>query len=104
MRLKVVTTAFVVIGLLLLIGWPFFLGERPGDEATRLARAEFASRLLIYFAVTCFVWLSAAFCAVMLMRQTRKEFLEEERDNVKELIEGMRKDHQQKAKQPEEQE
>lgn len=104
MRLKVVTTVFVIVGLLLLVGWPFFLGERPGEEATQLARAQFATRLLIYFAITCFVWLGAAFCAVLLMRQTRKEFLEEERDNVKELIEGMRKDHQSKANQQDEQE
>lgn len=96
MRLKVVTTVFVVLGLLVLLSWPLFVGERPGADASQLERARFATRLLIYFAVACFVWLAAAMSSVFLMRQTKKEFIEEERENVQELIEGMREAHQKK--------
>lgn len=94
MRLKTVTTALVVFGLALMLLWPFVLGERPAATAPRRAQAEYGVRLLTYFGVTAVTWLLVAGCAVMMVRQARREFLEKERQNLQALIEGTLRDHE----------
>jgi len=96
MRLKVLTTAFVLAGLALLILWPWLVGPRPDASAGRLALASYGQRLLMYFGVTALTWLGAAFCAWLLIRQTRREYLESLHKNVQSLIEGSLRDHERK--------
>lgn len=93
MRLKVLTTTLVVAGLLLMLAWPLVAGSSPGKAATRAERVYWGRKLLIYFTVTASVWVCVAGSAVMLARQTRREFLKAERDNLQALIEGTLRDH-----------
>jgi len=95
MLLKVLTTTFVIFGLGLLVGLPFVMGHKPsGEDQVELAR--YGTRVLAYFGVTSLAWVTAAFCAVLLMRRTRKQYADEQKENLKGLIEGTLRDHERK--------
>lgn len=93
MRMKVLTTGFFLFGLLMMLGWPFFLGQRPGDGATKEELANFGMRGLIYFGVTAGAFLISAILAIRLARLTRQRYADEAKDNLKELVEGSLRDH-----------
>ncbi len=95
MFLKVLTTAFVVCGLALVLAMPSIVGAKPGGE-DQLALAQYGTRLLTFFAVTSLVWIGAAVCAVLLARRARLQYLEEQHDNLTSLIEGTLRDHERK--------
>ena len=95
MFVKVVTTALVLIGLAMLVGLPFLLGARP-DDGNKEELARYGTRLLTYFGVTCLVWLSAAFSAVFVMRSIKKQLVDEQKENLKGMIEGTLRDHERK--------
>lgn len=91
--MKVLVTSCVIAGILLTIGFPLVMGNMPSEEASRQARADYAVMLLIYLAVTVAIWFTAAFGALALMKRARKEFLEENSENLRELVEGSLRDH-----------
>jgi len=93
MRLKVLTTTLLIAGVVLLLVWPFVFNGRPRATASRLEKAQWGQRVLVYFGVTAGTWLATAFSAMMLARQTQRQFLTDERDNLKGLIEGTLRDH-----------
>lgn len=92
MRLKLVTTVLIVVGIGMMLAMPFAL-RAPSPEATNRQRAEYGVRMLAFFGVTCTVWLAAAGCAVVLARKTRQEYLEETRRNLEALVETSLRDH-----------
>ncbi len=95
MFLKVLTSAFVICGLVMVFAMPYVLGQKPPD-AEKLELANYGARVLLYFGLTCFVWIGAAACSVILLRRTRLEFLEEQGDNIKSLVEATLHDHERK--------
>lgn len=95
MFLKVLTTAFVVCGLALVLAMPTLVGARPPDE-DQLALAQYGTRLLTFFTFTSMVWIGAAVSAVVLARRTRMEYLEQQHHNLASLIEGTLRDHERK--------
>ena len=96
MLLKVLTTAFVVLGIGLMAAFPFLLGSKPGGD-DQLGLARFGTRVLTHFLVTSAVWIGAATCAIVLARRTKREFLESQKENIRELVEGTLKDHERKT-------
>lgn len=76
--------------------WPFFLGARPAADGPRKALADYAVKLLIYFGVTSLVWLMVAIFALLLLRQTRRQFANTRKEMVEDLVEGTLKDHERK--------
>lgn len=96
MRLKVATTACVLFGLALMIGWPWLVGPRPpASEGPRIL-AEYGQKLLIYFLLTAGVWLTVAILALIMARRARLDYLEEHREMTQRLIEETLKDHARK--------
>lgn len=93
MRLKVLTTTAFVFGLLCLLLWPLLLGPRPGPGASRQDLARYGLRFLTYYGVTSAAFVATAVFAVLLARQTRREYLERTRENLQDLIEGTLRDH-----------
>lgn len=93
MRLKILTSTFLVAGVLLMLAWPFAVGARPPVDATSALKVMWGKKALVYFLLTASTWLMTAMSAFLLARQSRKEFLEQERDNLKALIEGTLRDH-----------
>lgn len=92
MFLKVLTTGLVLLGVGLMIAFPFLLGARPGPQE-KLELARYGSRLLTYFLLTCSVWIGAAACAIVMVRRTKREFMTTQRENLRELVEGSTSDH-----------
>ncbi len=54
-RLKVITTTFVIFGVLLLFGFPFVFAMRPGPSAAQRDRQIFALTITGYFFLICIV-------------------------------------------------
>ncbi len=96
MRLKIVTTTLLVLGLALLVAWPWIVGRQPPAEAPRPELARFAVRLMVYLGATILVFATTAALALLVARQTRIKYREEARRNLKDLIEGTLKDHERK--------
>lgn len=93
MRLKVLTTTLLIAGLLLMFGWPVFVGIRPLKTAKHSVQVTWGRRALIYFGVTSAVWLSTAMSALLLARNMKREFFLQESENLKALVEGTLRDH-----------
>lgn len=95
MRLKIATTSFLIAGVLLLLAWPFAIGPKP-VQASQKELAEYALRILIYFGITATTFLVTAILALLLVRQARRDFAKEAKENLKGLIEGTLRDHDRK--------
>ena len=95
MLLKVITTTLVITGLVLLLTIPFLMASKPVD-GTDKELAEYSVKILLVFGATCISWLAAAISSVFLLRRTRKEFSANQKENMKGLIEGTLRDHENK--------
>lgn len=93
MRLRIVTTGFLIFGVVLGLLWPVILGPKPSESAGKKALAEYAARGLIYFALLCVIFLALCMCAIWIMRQNRIEFERQRQENLKNLVEGSLNDH-----------
>lgn len=94
MRLKTVTSALMGTGFCLLVGWPWIVGARPQGRAEL---REYVIRAGVYFASLLVIFFATVVCAWLVVRQQREEFRRQSRENLRELIEGTLKDHENKA-------
>jgi len=85
-RLKVLTTAFLVVGIIILLSYPFTLGASPAPDASKAEVKNYLTRLTVYFGASAFAMLGAAFCATLIVRRTRIEFAEKKLDIFEKLI------------------
>lgn len=93
MRLRFFTTASLSAGVLLLLCWPWLVGSRPASSAPKQEIAQYGVRLLLYVSGTCLLFLLTAFLAILVIKQTQRDFLDRQKGNVTELIEGTLRDH-----------
>ena len=98
MFLKVLTTAFFLFGILLLVAWPFVIGPRPDPELGKNVLADYALKMAVYVFVLSVAWMAAAVCAWLLTRKLRKELTGRQVENMEGLVEGTLKDHARKRK------
>jgi type VI protein secretion system component VasK len=94
MRLKFWTTAFMALGIGLLLALPWLVGPRPPQAAGQQAMVDYGLRVIAYFTVTCLVFLVAAFLAWRLVRAAREEFAKRRVENLRDLVEGALRDHE----------
>jgi hypothetical protein len=94
MRLKILTTAFLIFGLALLLSWPWTVGKKPPAGSPRGELLVYARRIFYYTGGTIIVFSLTAVFAVLWARQTRRELSEEAKRNINELLEGTLKDHE----------
>lgn len=96
--LKIMTTGFLIAGLVMLFAWPWAVGKRPIDkphsEIEKKDLARYGIRALTYFTLTTCTFLAAATGAVLIIRRTRREFVDNEIKIVRGLVEGSLKDHE----------
>jgi hypothetical protein len=85
-RLKVLTTIFLVLGICVLLSYPFTVGGSPADGASKSDIKAYLLRLTIYFGVSTFAMLSAAFCATLIVKRAKAEFAEKKLNNLEELL------------------
>lgn len=92
MRLKVATSTFLILGLLLLVGWPWIVGSQPPKSDLQATR-EYAARFGIYVIAILLIWFTTALLAVIVARRARQAFREEAMENLQHLLEESLKDH-----------
>lgn len=97
MRLKLVTTVLFVLGVAMLLGWPFLMAGRPEEGANRKEIARFGLKMLTYFGFTAATFLATAICALLLVRRAKSEFRQQASENLRGLIEGTLRDHGRKT-------
>jgi hypothetical protein len=100
MRLKFLTTGFLILGMALMFAYPFVIGPRPTpapspESGLDKELARWATRSLAMVGVICMVLLVAALCAVLLIRQNKRKYLDEHSAMVRDLVEGSLNDHNQ---------
>ncbi|MCB8933612.1 MAG: hypothetical protein H6534_09235 [Chthonomonadaceae bacterium] len=93
MRVKLVTTALLVFGIVLLVGWPWIVGAKPAATAPEQERLRYLLRYGIYFVTLLLTFFSTAVGAVLVARQARRQLKEEAMENFHSLLEGTLKDH-----------
>lgn len=93
MSLKIATTALLLCGLALLVSWPWIVGPRPAPDAPKSEVVRYARRFVYYTGGTILVFCSTAFLAILMARRARREYREESRRNLEELLEGTLRDH-----------
>lgn len=91
MRLKALTTFFLVFGIFLAMGFPWLVGAKPHDK---VALEHYLVRFGIYLIVALLCFVSAAICALLLIRRTREQYRAESRQNLEDLIESALKSHE----------
>jgi hypothetical protein len=96
MRVKLLTTGAFILGLVLVMAWPWILRQRPrpvGDVAPpRRAVGAFQVMFAGYVGVTVFSFMTSGCLAMLLMHNTREEFSRRAMENVRELVEGSMED------------
>jgi len=85
-RLKVLTTVFLVVGIVILLSYPFTIGPSPASDAGKAEVKAYLTRLTLYFGASAFAMLGAAFFATLIVRRTRIEFAEKKLDIFERLL------------------
>ncbi len=85
-RLQVITTVLLVLGLALILSYPWTVGARPSDVANRAEVAAYLTRLFVFFCVAVAVFLGAAISAAIMIRRVRHEYREMLISNLADLL------------------
>ncbi|MEQ1821451.1 MAG: hypothetical protein ABL949_02980 [Fimbriimonadaceae bacterium] len=96
-RLKTITNALMIFGVILMFGIPFVWIRKPVGTAPIHDRRVFAVTLTIYMMVMFLVLAAVILCAYLVLRKQREEFQQQSLDNLKELVEGTLSDHAKKV-------
>ncbi|MFN8219287.1 MAG: hypothetical protein U0S12_04035 [Fimbriimonadales bacterium] len=96
MRLKVATTISFLVGMAMLVAWPWLVGSKP--EGDRKAVLQYLLRASEYFIALLVVFFVTATLAWLTARRQREEYQEQSLENLKELIEGTLEDHGKKPR------
>lgn len=96
-RLKTITNAMMIFGVVLMFGIPFVWLRKPPKSAPQQERAVFALTLSLYMIVLFLVLSAVIFLAYRVLRKQREEFQEQSVQNLKELVEGTLSDHAKKS-------
>jgi hypothetical protein len=91
--LKILTTGFFLLGLVLLVSWPWIVGGQPARSAPERERLAYVLRFGLYLAGTIVTFFLAALAAFFTARRARNMLREEAKENVRELIDGTLEDH-----------
>jgi hypothetical protein len=84
--LRIVTTTFVIVGVVLLLSYPWLVGTMPADAASVHAKKLYATRMAFYVSTVAVVWFVAAASAILMVRRLRREFEEQSMQNLADLL------------------
>lgn len=90
--MKKALTALVVIGMGMLLAWPWVLGKQPSRDHHR-ALEVYTLRFGLYVCVLLIIFFAMAALAWALWRKAREEYREASLNNMKFLIETTLADH-----------
>jgi hypothetical protein len=87
----------MVVCVAFFIGWPVFLGDRPGPQAPLEVNKAYAVRFVTYLSLMVLALILSAVGAIGVMRKTSAEYKAQQMENMRELIEATMADHQKKS-------
>lgn len=93
MRLRVVVGGLLLAGVALMIFWPWFVGSPPPAQADKRALADYGLRAAAYVLAIALTFMLAALGAARIMKQVRDEYVRDAQENLRGLIEGTLRDH-----------
>jgi hypothetical protein len=96
-HLKVFTSLMLIVCVGFLVGWPVFIGDRPGPTAPLAANKEYAFRFVTYLGLMVLALILAAVGALGVMRRTAAEYKAQQMENMRELIETTMAEHKKKS-------
>ena len=85
-RLKVLTSLFLILGICILLSYPFTVGMAPANGSPKPEVKAYLIRLTTYFGASTFAMLAAAFCATLIVKRAKVEFAERKLNNLEELL------------------
>ncbi|RYG32102.1 hypothetical protein EON81_21420 [bacterium] len=88
MRLRLVFYGSILLGIGLMLGWPWIVGSVPQVEPKSPVLKAYSYRTLAYLASLLLTFLVCFVSAVFLVKRTRLEAAAEARANLQELTEG----------------
>jgi uncharacterized membrane-anchored protein len=92
MLLRILTSFFLIFGIILTLGFPWLAKARPHSGKVALEHYTLLFGTYLTISMICFV--AAAICAVLMVRQVRESFREQTRKNLDELVESSLRQHQ----------
>jgi len=95
-RLKIFTTAALLLGFGLLVSWPWTLGPRPPKGAPRAEFTAYSRRAAIYLGGLLLSVTSSGVGALLIMRQVKEDYRRQSIRNMEGLVESTREDHMRK--------
>ncbi|MHB8636348.1 MAG: hypothetical protein ACYC96_07740 [Fimbriimonadaceae bacterium] len=102
MRLKLATSAALVLGVVLVVMWPWVLQQRPrmtsGHRPLRREVDAFQVMFAGYAGACVFSFMAAGCLAALMMRSAREEFSRQAMANIRELVEGSMEDLRSRGK------
>ena len=93
MLLRALTTFFILFGLILTFAFPWVIKARP-QTGGRVALERYTVFFGTYLIITVLIFVAAAVCALLMVRQVRKNFQAQSRQNLEELVESALRQHQ----------
>jgi hypothetical protein len=85
-RLKILTTVFLLLGISILLSYPFTVGGAPPEGSEKKEVRAYLIRLTTYFGASTFAMLAAAFCATLIVKKAKAEFAEKKLSNLEDLL------------------
>lgn len=86
MRLRLITTILVVLGLAVVMSYPLTVGTPPTKNATKIEMAEYARKMAYFTATVGILFFGAFACALLTIRIERKRHAEESLRNLADLL------------------
>ena len=93
MLLRILTTFFLVFGLILAMAFPWVFKARP-HTGGRIAMEHYLVFSGTYLILTVLSFVAAAICAIVMVRQVRIAYRAQTRQNLEELVESSLRQHQ----------
>src|SRR4029079_6312653 len=100
MLLRILTSFFLIFGIVLTLGFPWVIRARP-VQPTHADLQQDSVLFGTYLIVTMLSFVGAAICAILMVRKVRESFREASRQNLEDLVESALRQHQKSGKQDE---
>ena len=92
--LRLLTTFFLLFGIILMMGFPWVLRARPPHDASKLELQHYSILFGTYLTIDMLAFIGSAICAILMVRQVRRAYSSKTRENLEELVESALRQHQ----------
>lgn len=86
--MKIFTTACILIGVLMIVAWPWLLGPAPKRGQPKAEFLSYTQRSSAYLAGMCLCLVGSTVGSILIVRKTKRDYAEQTRDNIRKLVAG----------------